>query len=87
MQGYVSAMDLKPDEAQQVLDRAVEIPGESRLFARYKGFIYAFHFHEQRGNRRIYHGYRVDNPSQLRTRMAYICDLLYKELRWEELAP
>lgn len=87
MQGYVSAMNLKDEEAQQVLDRAVEIPGESRLFARYKGFIYAFHFHEQQGNKRIYHGYRVDDPGQLRTRMADICNRLYKELRWEELKP
>lgn len=87
LQGYVSAMDLSDEEAQQVLDRAVEIKGERRLFARYRGFIYIFSFHDHRGNKRMYHGYRVDDPRQIRTRMVDICNRLYKDLQWEELAP
>lgn len=35
----------------------------------------------------MYHGYRVDDPRQIRTRMVDICNRLYKDLQWEELAP
>ena len=49
---YVDAMDLDNDEAQKLLERAVEIDGN--LYAKRKGQYYCF----QRHHKNYYHGYQ-----------------------------
>lgn len=65
--GWGSVMDLRDDEAQRVLDKAVIAENdEKHLIAKYKGSYYSFRCHW--GN--CYHGYR-DNamPENLKRRL------------------
>lgn len=48
-------MDLKGEIAQQVLDRAVSVPGEKRVVGYYEGRFYVFHAHRIEEN--TYHGF------------------------------
>lgn len=73
----ISSMDLEADIAQQVLDRAVDISGEKRLFARHLGHLYVFFEHTSRH----YHGYRVGGPSEYQSRDAKIFNAL-ERLGW-----
>ncbi|GAB4424762.1 MAG: hypothetical protein OHK0015_03930 [Chloroflexi bacterium OHK40] len=89
---FVAAMDLNADKAQFVLDSAVELEGERRVFARYQQRIYIFPCHVQRnddqpGSRSLYHGFLVGDPRKMRSRMGDICAKLFKHFQWEELAP
>jgi hypothetical protein len=89
---FVAAMDLSSEEAQVALDRAVQLEGERRVFARYKQRIYIFPRHIQRNDeqpesRSLYHGFRVGDPRKMRSSMGDICSKLYKYFRWEELEP
>lgn len=89
---FVSAMDLPPAEAQRVLDQAVALEGERRVFARYNGFIYIFPCHYQRNpqhptGKSLYHGFRVANPRTMRSRMVDVCNQLVRHVGWKELRP
>jgi len=50
-------MDLKDEIAQQVLDRAVSVPGEKRMVGLHEGRFYVFHAHRIEEN--TYHGFRM----------------------------
>ncbi len=82
----VAAMDLRGEEAQRLLNKAVQLPPphDSRLYARHNGRIYVFPCHD--ANRRAYHGYPV-TPAELRSRAGVVCSALYRSLRWQELKP
>jgi hypothetical protein len=84
-------MDLNPEEAQFVLDHAVALEGESRVFARYKGAIYIFPCHQERQERgdsqALHHGYKVRNFPQMRSRLVDACNRLCKLPGWEMLRP
>lgn len=89
---FVSIMDLNSEEAQSVLDSAVELEGERRVFARYKQRIYIFPCHVQRNDdnpesRALYHGFLVGDTRKMRSSMGDVCAKLYKYFRWKELAP
>lgn len=77
-------IDLDPEEAQRVLHRAVQLPGENRLFARHKGRLYIFPLHYQDEDKHLYHGFRIE-PDNLRARDAVIYSQLRKHFAWDEL--
>ena len=56
----IAPMDLKPAEAQLVLDWAQIIPGEQRIFSWHERKIYVFFEHTSQH----YHGYLVERPQE-----------------------
>lgn len=80
----IAAMDLCGMDAQDLLNKAVKLSGEDRLFARHKGRIYVFP--ATRKEDRLYHGYPVE-PLEVRQRMTDIASALYRHFKWEELKP
>lgn len=81
----ISPMHLDDRGAQRVLDRAVKLPNEPRLFARHEGRMYVFpcHLHNEHGQ--WYHGFSV-RPASLRQADSPIYNQLQKLLGWPELA-
>jgi hypothetical protein len=75
----IAAMDLRPEEAQRVLDCAQFIPNERRVFSLYGRKIYVFFEHTPQH----YHGYLVENPREYQTRDAVIYNQL-RDWRWVE---
>jgi hypothetical protein len=76
-------MDLQSEDAQIVLDSAVQLPGERKLLGRYRGRIYVFHVH--RPELRQYHGFPVTSD-ELRRRMPDVYQQVRKHFGWEELS-
>ena len=72
-----SAMDLSPEDAQRVLDRAEALYGEKRLFARHEQRLYVFFEHRTLR----FHGYRVDDPDEYQSRDVEIYNHL-RRLGW-----
>lgn len=56
-------MTLEDDEAQELLNTAIQIDKERTLYAVQEGKCYAFPEHEP--GKKIYHGYELVNPSDL----------------------
>jgi len=89
---FVSVMDLKPEEAQFVLDHAVALEGERRVFAHYNGAIYIFPRHLERreqhpDSQALHHGYKVADPRLMRSRLIDESNQLCKLPGWEMLRP
>ncbi len=56
---FVAHMDLGPEEAQRLLDRAVRLPSERRMMARHPDSNRIYVFHAHRENR--YHGFPMSD--------------------------
>jgi hypothetical protein len=67
-------MDLKPAEAQRILNCGVQFAGDKRVFAYHNNRIYVFNPHRAEAN--LFHGYPVE-PQELRQRQVDI----YNQLR------
>ncbi len=59
----IAPMTLENKEAQELLNKAIQIDKERTLYAVKDGKCYAFPEHEP--GKKIYHGYELKNPSDL----------------------
>ena len=59
----IAPMTLENKEAQELLNKAIQIDTERTLYAVKDGKCYAFPEHEP--GKKIYHGYELKNPSDL----------------------
>ncbi|MCG8352985.1 MAG: hypothetical protein MI924_34915 [Chloroflexales bacterium] len=71
-------MDLRPEEAQQVLHCGLQFEDDKRVFAQHNKRIYVFNPHRQEAN--LFHGYPVDSR-ELRRRQVDIYNRL-RNLGW-----
>lgn len=71
----ISAMDLLPEQAQAVLDRATAPPREKRLFAVHERRLYVFFQHTTLR----FHGYMVEDPEEYQQRDVNIYNYLRAE--------